>query len=102
MKKRSVSGITLFSAILFAVLIVWLALSLTKTERTLRDNRKNYIYSSVMNGAVLCYSIEGEYPPDIQYLEDNYGIRYDPDKYIVHYSYFGANIRPSVTVAEKG
>lgn len=102
MKKKYVSSITLFSAVLFAVLIVWLALSLTRTERALSDNRRNYIYSSVMNGAVLCYSIEGEYPPNIQYLEDNYGIRYDPDEYIVHYSYFGANIRPSVTVTEKG
>ena len=102
MKKRSISRITLFSAVLFAVLLVWLTLSLTRTEAALRDNRKNYIYSSVMNGAALCYSIEGEYPPDIQYLEDNYGVRYDPDEYIVHYSYFGATIRPSVTVTEKG
>lgn len=102
MKRKYISGITIFSAALFAVLVIWLTLSLTRTERALSDNRKNYIYSSVMNGALLCYSIEGEYPPDMQYLEDNYGIRYDTDEYIVHYSYFGANIRPSVTVTEKG
>ncbi len=54
-----------------------------------------------MNGALLCYSIEGEYPSDLEYLEKHYGVRINGDKYIVDYSYFGANIRPTVTVIEK-
>ncbi len=65
------------------------------------EKRTEAVYNSVMNGALLCYSIEGEYPSDLEYLEKHYGVRINGDKYIVDYSYFGANIRPTVTVIEK-
>ena len=35
------------------------------------------------------------------YLKENYGVKYDSDKYVVNYSYFGANIRPTVIVTPK-
>ncbi len=56
---------------------------------------------AVTQAAVLCYSAEGAYPDSIEYLEENYGIVIDHDKYIVHYSYSGGNIPPSVVVTAK-
>ena len=37
----------------------------------------------------------------LDYLKENYGVKYDSDKYVVNYSYFGANIRPTVIVTPK-
>ena len=87
MKKKYRSKLYLLSVLLFAAVAVWFVISA--------------VYNSVMNGALLCYSIEGEYPSDLEYLEKHYGVRINGDKYIVDYSYFGANIRPTVTVIEK-
>ncbi|MDE5860486.1 MAG: hypothetical protein K2H23_08935 [Oscillospiraceae bacterium] len=102
MKKNRAGRLTLLSAALFAVLIIWLVVSADNADEAAQKNRADSVYRSVMNSASLCYSIEGEYPPSIEYLEENYGVKVDRDKYIVHYEYFGANVRPTVTVSEKG
>ena len=51
-----------------------------------------------MNGAVLCYSVEGFFPEDLDYLKENYGLNYDEKRYLVHYRYVSADICPSVLV----
>jgi hypothetical protein len=55
----------------------------------------------IQKAAVSCYSIEGRYPPDYEYLEKNYGLKIDTDKYAVFYSLFASNIMPDITVLEK-
>ncbi|MGN0675631.1 MAG: hypothetical protein ACI4KG_07750 [Oscillospiraceae bacterium] len=91
----------LFSAALFALIVIWFAVSLENADSAADKKRADSVYDAVMNGAVLCYSIEGEYPPDLEYLEKNYGVKINREKYIVDYSYFGANVPPTVKVAEK-
>lgn len=101
MKKNKINRLYLLSAALFAAIAVWFLISVSNADSAAGGKRAEAVYNSVMNGASLCYSIEGEYPPDLEYLEKNYGVRINRDKYIVDYSYFGANIRPTVTVAER-
>lgn len=101
MEKKRISRLTVLSIILFVLVVVWFLISVGNADSAADRRRTDSVYSTVMNGAVLCYSIEGEYPPDLDYLEENYGVIVDSDKYIVDYRYFGANIRPTVFVAEK-
>ncbi len=102
MKRLHINKIYLLSAALFIAVTAWFVLSLSGAERAADEKQAESVYRTIMNGAVLCYSIEGEYPPSLEYLEENYGVRVDKSKYAVDYSYFGANIRPTVTVAGKG
>ena len=92
---------TVLSVALFAAIMIWLIVSVSNAESSAEKNRSEAMYTTIMNSASLGYSIEGEYPPDIEYLENNYGVKIDRDKYLVHYEYFGANIRPTVTIIEK-
>ena len=101
MKRRKVNKLMIFSVILFILLAVWLIVSVDKAGNAAEKSRSDSVYKTVMHSASLCYSIEGEYPPDFEYLEENYGVRVNHDRYIVHYEYFGANIRPTITVAER-
>ena len=101
MKKKYRSKLYLLSVLLFAAVAVWFVISAGNADSAAGEKRTEAAYNSVMNGALLCYSIEGEYPSDLEYLEKHYGVRINGDKYIVDYSYFGANIRPTVTVIEK-
>lgn len=101
MEKKRVNRLTVLSVILFVLVVVWFVISANNAGEAADKKRTESVYSTVMNGAVLCYSIEGEYPPSLDYLKENYGIKYDNDKYVVNYSYFGANIRPTVIVTEK-
>jgi len=101
MEKKRVNRLTVLSVILFVLVVVWFVISANNAGEAADKKRTESVYSTVMNGAVLCYSIEGEYPPSLDYLKENYGVKYDSDKYVVNYSYFGANIRPTVIVTPK-
>jgi len=53
---------------------------------------------AIERAAVLCYALEGFYPPKIDHLEEKYGLIVDRDKFFVVYKTFGSNIRPEVSV----
>lgn len=89
------------SAALFILIIVWFMISVSNADKAASEKQCGSVRDEIMNGAVLCYSIEGEYPPSLSYLEENYGISVNSEKYIVGYDYFGANIRPTITVIER-
>lgn len=57
---------------------------------TLRD--------AIRRASVQCYAIEGRYPPNVEYLEENYGIQIDRNRYDVFYSGFASNFMPDITV----
>lgn len=103
MKKRSLRAAYPIAAIIvFAAALAWLILSLSGAAKQSRERQRQAVADSVENGITLCYSIEGEYPESLERLTESYGVVYDEDRFIVHYGYVGANIRPNVTVIGKG
>ena len=48
-----------------------------------------------------CYAIEGHYPPNIEYLYENYRVRVDENKYFVIYEVFAPNISPTVKLIDR-
>lgn len=56
------------------------------------------LQNAVRRACVQCYAIEGRYPPSVQYLEEQYGIRIDEERYAVFYSGFASNVMPDITV----
>ena len=57
--------------------------------------------ASLRRAVVRCYALEGQYPPDIAYLQEQYGLQIDMDSYMVHYEVFAENIMPDITVLER-
>lgn len=55
----------------------------------------------VRRTAAACYASEGFYPPDLDYMEENWGLRYDGQRYVIRYEVFAANLMPQITVLEK-
>ena len=53
---------------------------------------------AIERAAVMCYALEGFYPPQIKHLEEKYGLIVDRDKFLVSYRTFGSNIRPEISV----
>lgn len=51
--------------------------------------------------AVACYAVEGIYPPNVEYMQDKYGLQYDESRFTVHYDLFASNFMPDITVMEK-
>ena len=55
---------------------------------------------ALRRGCVACYAAEGIYPPNLEYLEEYYGLQIDETRYTVHYSAFAENLMPDITVLE--
>ena len=53
---------------------------------------------AVPRASVQCYAIEGRYPPSVEYLEENYGVRIDRDRYNVFYNGFASNVMPEIVI----
>ncbi|MCM1524288.1 MAG: hypothetical protein NC120_07495 [Ruminococcus sp.] len=77
-----------------AIMLSGLNKSLGERERYSAES----VRSAIVKAAALCYASEGSYPENLEYLQDNYGISINDDKYTVHYGYVGGNIPPEVIV----
>ena len=53
---------------------------------------------SVRRSAAACYAAEGMYPPDLDYLQEHYGLQIDRSRYTVFYEIFAENLMPEITV----
>lgn len=90
-------GRILISVVLFTVLLmsgIWFG-------KTGKEQKLQLLRQSVKRIIVECYAIEGEYPVDVAYLEENYGLKYDHKKYYIHYDYMASNMMPVFEVYEK-
>ncbi|MDR1603568.1 MAG: hypothetical protein LBS10_02090 [Gracilibacteraceae bacterium] len=77
------------------VLLCWQGLG--RLDRDTAGEKLEAARKAVVQAAVHCYALEGEYPPDVQYLRDHYGLR--PDRnFVYHYEAFASNIMPDITV----
>ena len=64
--------------------------------------KKRLVEQAVWRATVNCYAIEGIYPPNLEYLEENYGVDVDEENYAVFFSSFADNVLPSVRVVPRG
>lgn len=89
------------SFILIVLLIAFMYRAVDKAQVKRDDEGLEVLSQAIMKSAVQCYALEGFYPPNIQYLEDNYGLLVNHDKYFISYRVFASNIMPEVDVFPK-
>ncbi len=87
-----------WSLLLFAGVVVAIILGISQVSTTVTEQQQEMLADSVRRNAVQCYALEGSYPPDLDYLKENYGLYYDTNKYVVHYQSLGSNLLPQISV----
>ncbi len=80
------------------MLIVYMYVAVDNAKRKSDEENYKILSDAIIRSAVQCYAIEGFYPPDIEYLENNYGLLVDHNKYFVSYNVFASNIIPEVQI----
>lgn len=85
--------------ILISILGLTFSLSKSLYDKT-ENNKTEELKKTIQTASIECYAVEGMYPPSVEYLEENYGIQIDRDKYNVFYSGFASNMIPDITVVE--
>ena len=97
-KKRGFGkwiALALLVLLFAALLIVW------RPGRDLGDESAAAIREAIRRSALQCYAVEGIYPPNLQYLEDNYGLQVNTKDFYVTYDAFASNLPPTVRVTSK-
>ena len=88
-------------AVLAAALVVFVAVQLVRFDSGLRRQQLAAVQQSVHNAVIHCYSLEGSYPPSLDYLAHNYGLILDSRHYIYDYRVFASNVPPEIHVFRK-
>lgn len=88
------------TVIIFLLAVLILIFAVADINSTSENEGLAVTEKSVRRAVIACYAEEGSYPPDIDYLKENYGLKVS-DKYVVYYDIFAPNIMPNITVARK-
>lgn len=83
------------------LIVVFIVIGGRQTSVHTAEEQQGLVEDAIRRAVVQCYAIEGMYPPNMAYLEDEYGIKIDEEKYIVHYEVFASNIMPDIIVIRK-
>ncbi len=88
----------LFSITLVLGFLIFFFSGIHTVSTTTKEEQIQSLESAIHRSMVHCYSIEGTYPPSLEYLEQHYGLIYDKKNFYVDYMPIGSNILPDVTV----
>lgn len=100
--KREKISITLYLPvlILIAVLAAFVLFSNSMVNTNV-EREKEILENAIDRSITQCYALEGVYPGDLTYLEENYGLIYNKEQFFVDYQYIGGNLRPDITIIER-
>lgn len=94
--KENLAGLLLFVGITLLMLY-----GLQNAAQSSQAESLRITEDALRRAVVSCYALEGRYPPDVAYLQEQYGLQLNEEKYIVHYEIFAENIMPEITVLER-
>lgn len=85
---------------LAAVIFVCFLAAVSNLESGQRAEGREQLEETLRRTAVACYAAEGVYPPDLEYMQEHYGVQVDERKYKVIYEVIASNLMPDITVLE--
>ena len=97
-KGRRILLLLLLAELLLAVLLLTV---FRHPGDDLENGGATAIREAVRRSALQCYAVEGVYPPNLRYLEENYGLQVNVEDYYVSYEAFASNLPPVVKVINR-
>lgn len=98
-KKKKVNSFeTSATIVLFILIFIWFIIGFSKTQIATSDEQLEQATQTLKKAVVLCYSTEGSFPPNLYYLQENYGVNIDTDRYIIHYKAYASNLMPEIVL----
>lgn len=88
-------------AVAVCVVAIVLVIALNAIFSNAKDQGAASIRNTILNSAMQCAAIEGSFPTNLAYLEDNYDLRINHDDYVVIYEVLASNAVPSVVVVPR-
>lgn len=93
---------TLVAVLVSLMILLMVGRSLVVMGQRSRDAGLRVAEAAIERAVMQCYALEGMYPPDLAYLEKNYGLIIDQDHYVYLYEVVAGNIHPIIGVQLPG
>lgn len=93
---------TLIAIIISIAILLMVGRSLVKLGQRSQEAGLAIAESAIERAVMQCYALEGMYPPNLGYLEQNYGLIVDQDRYVYQYEIVAGNIHPIIGVLLPG
>ncbi len=101
-KRYALSG--LLRGTLLPIAVIAVLLCFATATNSLDGGRQaeslEQLNQAIRRACVACYAAEGAYPPNLEYLQEHYGVQIDETQYTVHYMVIADNLMPDITVLE--
>ena len=68
------------------------------SQAPVQEESAGAIRETIRTAARQCYVVEGVYPPDLEYLEENYRVKINHKDFYVTYEAYAQNLPPTVKV----
>lgn len=91
----------ILSVCVFLLILFLFVQGISSLSASTRKRQKESLENAIMRSITYCYTVEGAYPGNLEYLKENYGLTYDEDLFFVDYRTSGSNILPDVTIIER-
>ena len=98
---KKISPGYLFSTLFFAALAAVLFITVSNSDKGYEQERQRVAETALRSAVINCFAIEGMYPPDVQYMKDNYGLAIDEKIFIIHYEYEGDTLMPHFMIVPR-
>jgi len=98
---KSIGAKNLIFMVVITLILIFGIVSLDVISKTKTEDMSENIQAAILSAAVQCYALEGSYPPDLDYLVDNYGLILDREVYFILYEIQGSNMIPNVAVIKR-
>ena len=97
--RKSKRWLWLAAAVLLGVLLgVVIGWGRYVSARHVAEQSASALKEAVLRSARQCYVVEGVYPPDLEYLEEHYGLQVNHAAYYISYDAFASNLPPDIRV----
>lgn len=100
-RKKSFLHSLRMPLIMFLLLLALLTVGILKFNQMAREQNLELAKDSLKKAIIQCYAIEGMYPPNVDYLKEQYDLHIDTNKYYVFYDCFSSNIMPEYDIFVK-
>ncbi len=100
-KQRGAQSRMLLSVGVFLVIVFVFLQGISSISEGTRKRQRESLENAIMRSVTHCYTVEGAYPADLEYLKSRYGLTYDETLFFVDYRTIGSNILPDITIIEK-
>ncbi len=101
MLKKHFSKLYHFIWVLVILCVLFCFLTaLSNLDKGQAIEEKERLQEALSRAAVACYAIEGAYPPNLEYLIENYDVQINTERFTVKYELYASNLMPDITVLD--